>query len=212
MPVLRRPRGPDAAGDAPARRRRGRCASSRTSTRRSSARRSSSTRRGTCARSPSFATRRARPRRGGVAAAAQGGAETATSTRSSTRAARPVASLPHTHSQLAWLPEPSPETRHGIDREAGRIVERDGLVVACPYAGRCPTSASSRPSRPREAAFDDDLLGAGAAAARRRGPAPASRRRRGPLNAWLHDGPDWHLELAAPAASSQGSSSAPGST
>lgn len=105
-------------------------------------------------------------------------------------------SLPHTHSQLVWLPEATPATQHGVDRERWSVVaERGGLVLACPYASRLPYECVIAPASPREGAFTDELLAAALALlaeAMRRlhavaGPAP--------LNAWLHDGPDWHLEL-----------------
>jgi len=105
-------------------------------------------------------------------------------------------SLPHTHSQLAWLPEAPPETEHGVDRERWSVVaEPDGLVLACPYASRLPYECVVAPAERRPDAFTDDLLGPalrllGQAIRRLHkavGPAP--------LNAWLHDGSDWHLEL-----------------
>lgn len=105
-------------------------------------------------------------------------------------------SLPHTHSQLVWLAEQPPATRHLVDRERWSVVlEREGLVLACPYASRLPYECVIAPASPRSDAFGDDLLAPAlrllAAAIRRlyrvTGPAP--------LNAWLHDGPDWHLEL-----------------
>jgi UDPglucose--hexose-1-phosphate uridylyltransferase len=106
-------------------------------------------------------------------------------------------SLPHTHSQLVWLPDAPPETRHPVDRERWVIVEeRDGVVLACPYASRLPYECVIAPALPRTDAFGDALLAPAlrllAAAARSlqstAGPVP--------LNAWLHDGgKDWHLEL-----------------
>jgi UDPglucose--hexose-1-phosphate uridylyltransferase len=105
-------------------------------------------------------------------------------------------SLPHTHSQLVWLPEAPPATQHGVDRERWSVVaERDGLVLACPYASRLPYECVVVPAEPRHSALGDELLG------------PALRllgegvrhlhaiEGAVPLNAWLHDGPDWHLEL-----------------
>jgi UDPglucose--hexose-1-phosphate uridylyltransferase len=105
-------------------------------------------------------------------------------------------SLPHTHSQLAWLPEAPPATQHAVDRERWSIVlELDRLVLACPYASRLPYECVVAPAEPRPNAFTDELL---AAALRLLG--GAIRRLTtlvgpSPLNAWLHDGPDWHLEL-----------------
>jgi len=105
-------------------------------------------------------------------------------------------SLPHSHSQLAWLPEQPPATRHAVDRERWSVVEeRDGLVLACPYASRLPYECVIVPVFPRGEAFGDERLAPavqllGAAIRRLHAVAGAV-----PLNAWLHDGPDWHLEL-----------------
>ena len=105
-------------------------------------------------------------------------------------------SLPHTHSQLVWLPEPTPETAHRVDRERWHIVtERDELVLACPHASRLPYELVLAPAEPRANAFADDLLPAalqllGDAIRRVHRSAGAT-----PLNAWLHDSGDWHLEV-----------------
>ncbi len=105
-------------------------------------------------------------------------------------------SLPHTHSQLVWLPEPPPVTQHGVEREHWSIVEeRGGLVLACPYASRLPYECVIAPSAPRASAFEDELLPPALELL-----AEAIRRLHAvvgavPLNAWLHDGPDWHIEL-----------------
>jgi UDPglucose--hexose-1-phosphate uridylyltransferase len=105
-------------------------------------------------------------------------------------------SLPHTHSQLVWLPEPPPATQHAVERDRWSVVaERGGLVLACPYASRLPYECVIAPPEPRRGAFADELLADAlrllAEAIRRvhavAGPVP--------LNAWLHDSDDWHLEL-----------------
>jgi UDPglucose--hexose-1-phosphate uridylyltransferase len=106
------------------------------------------------------------------------------------------ASLPHTHSQLVWLPEPPPETQHRIDRERWVVVvERGGLVLACPYVSRLPYELVVAPAEPRANAFADELLPAavqllGDAIRRVHRAAGAT-----PLNAWLHDSGDWHFEV-----------------
>ena len=105
-------------------------------------------------------------------------------------------SLPHTHSQLVWLPGAPPETQHRVDRERWTIVaERDGLVLACPYASRLPYELVLAPAEPRGNAFADDLLPAAlqllCEAIRRVHTAAGAS----PLNAWLHDSDDWHFEL-----------------
>lgn len=108
------------------------------------------------------------------------------------------ASLPHSHSQLAWLPGPAPQVlaERGLPEVVG-VLERDGVTAGCPVASRVPYEVLIAPSRTEADALRSDLL------------APALRllaelvrrlqRVRGaelvPLNAWLHDGPHWHLEL-----------------
>lgn len=110
------------------------------------------------------------------------------------------ASLPHSHSQLLWLRGPPP----AVSEERGRLAwapeqvvsAAGGLVAFCPYAARAPYETWVAPAEPEGGAFASLLL------------APALQmlaelvRRlarmlgeRPPLNAWLHDGPHWHLEL-----------------
>jgi UDPglucose--hexose-1-phosphate uridylyltransferase len=81
--------------------------------------------------------------------------------------------------------------------ELAEVLRRDGLVAGCPVVSRVPYEVLITPSRSEADGLRSDLL------------APALRllaeivRRlqkiRGerfvPLNAWLHDGPQWHLEL-----------------
>jgi UDPglucose--hexose-1-phosphate uridylyltransferase len=106
------------------------------------------------------------------------------------------ASLPHTHSQLVWLPEAPPETQHRIDRQRWVVVaERDGLVLACPYVSRLPYELVIAPAEPQANAFTDELLPSavqllGDAIGRVHRAAGAT-----PLNAWLHDSGDWHFEV-----------------
>lgn len=108
------------------------------------------------------------------------------------------ASLPHSHSQLAWLPAPAPlvVAERGLPPVLA-VLERGGVTAGCPVASRVPYELLIAPSRPEPRGLESDLL------------APALRllaelirriqRLRGevlvPLNAWLHDGPHWHLEL-----------------
>jgi UDPglucose--hexose-1-phosphate uridylyltransferase len=107
-------------------------------------------------------------------------------------------SLPHSHSQLAWLPAPAPlvVAERGLP-EVIELFERDGITAGCPVVSRVPYEVLIAPSRREPDGLRSDLL------------APALRvlaelvrrlqRIRGeslvPLNAWLHDGPHWHLEL-----------------
>ena len=107
------------------------------------------------------------------------------------------ASLPHTHSQLAWLPGPPPAllAERGLP-EGEAILERDGLVAKSPRASRVPYEVQITPVRAEPEGLRSDLL------------APALRllaelvRRIQrlhaepvPFNAWLHEGLPWHLEL-----------------
>jgi UDPglucose--hexose-1-phosphate uridylyltransferase len=108
------------------------------------------------------------------------------------------ASLPHSHSQLAWLPAPAPNVivERGLP-ELVPVLERDGVTAGCPFASRVPYEVLVAPSRGEPEGLRSDLL------------APALRllaelvrrlqRIEGatlvPLNAWLHEGPNWHLEL-----------------
>jgi UDPglucose--hexose-1-phosphate uridylyltransferase len=103
------------------------------------------------------------------------------------------ASLPHSHSQLIWLPE-APPLRARPRAEA--VLERDGLSVACPWASRVPYETVIGPTEPDPAGLESELL------------APALKlladvvrrvqRLEGqvPLNAWLEQGlDDWRLVL-----------------
>jgi UDPglucose--hexose-1-phosphate uridylyltransferase len=81
--------------------------------------------------------------------------------------------------------------------EVLEVFARDGVTAGCPVASRVPYELLIAPSQGEPDGLRSDLL------------APALRilaelvrrlqRIRGerlvPLNAWLHDGPHWHLEL-----------------
>jgi len=107
------------------------------------------------------------------------------------------ASLPHSHSQLAWLPErpPAVAVERGLP-EVEPILARDGLVAGCPRASRVPYELQVAPERAEAEGLRSDLLGP---ALRLLG--ELVRRLHSvlgdelPLNAWLHDGVHWHLEL-----------------
>jgi UDPglucose--hexose-1-phosphate uridylyltransferase len=107
------------------------------------------------------------------------------------------ASLPHSHSQLAWLPQrpPAAAVERGLP-EAEPIVARDGLVAGCPLASRVPYELQVAPERPEPDGLRSDLLGP---ALRLLGELAGRLHRvlgrAAPLNAWLHDGAHWHLEL-----------------
>ena len=106
------------------------------------------------------------------------------------------ASLPHSHSQLVWLPEAPPAVTAERSLPVGEaVLERDGLEVICPWASRLPYEVQIAPVEPEPHGLRSELL------------APALRlladlvRRLHrlecpvPLNAWLHEGAHWHLEL-----------------
>ncbi len=108
------------------------------------------------------------------------------------------ASLPHSHSQLAWLPAPAPAaaSERGLPEVAG-ILERDGIVAGCPLASRVPHELLIAPATQNGDWRTDDRLAAAlrllAELVRR------LQRLRGeelvPVNAWLHARPVWHLEV-----------------
>ncbi len=103
------------------------------------------------------------------------------------------ASLPHSHSQLVWLPEPSPPRQRP---RAETVFERDGVVVACPWASRVPYETVIAPTEPEPDALKSARLATAlkllANVVRR------LQRLEGqlPLNAWLERAPnDWRLVL-----------------
>ncbi len=107
------------------------------------------------------------------------------------------ASLPHTHTQLVWLREPPPAVvaERGLSLEGERVLERDGLVLLCPYASRLPYELLIAPTVAEADAFESGLLPAALGLLRE-----AIRRLQAvegavPLNAWLHDTGHWHVEL-----------------
>jgi len=107
------------------------------------------------------------------------------------------ASLSHSHSQLAWLPGPPPAVlaERGLP-DTVPILERDGLVAGCPRASRVPYEVQIAPDRSEPEALRSDLLAAAlrllAELVRR---IQQVRGETTPFNAWIHDGPRWHVEL-----------------
>jgi UDPglucose--hexose-1-phosphate uridylyltransferase len=102
-------------------------------------------------------------------------------------------SLPHSHSQLVWLPEPPP-ARARPRLEA--FLTGGDLIAGCPWASRLPYETVIAPAEQDPAGIQSPLLGAAvrllAEIVRRlhsvEGPVP--------LNAWLeHDARDWRLVL-----------------
>ena len=94
------------------------------------------------------------------------------------------ASLPHSHSQLAWLPiGPPPEP----PRDGATIEERDGLAMWSPRVARVPYETAIAPLKAEPDGLESDLL-----AAALRLLAELVRRVRAlegpvPFNAWLHN-------------------------
>jgi UDPglucose--hexose-1-phosphate uridylyltransferase len=109
-------------------------------------------------------------------------------------------SLPHSHSQLIWMPSVPPAVaaeRGGDVVLEGEIVEeRDGLVLLAPPAPRVPYELRIVPAGRESSPWTSDLL-----APALRLLADTVRRLHAiaggptPLNAWLHHGDWWHLEL-----------------
>jgi UDPglucose--hexose-1-phosphate uridylyltransferase len=107
-------------------------------------------------------------------------------------------SLAHSHSQLVWLPGPPPAvtTERGEPDRDDVVAERGGLIATCPRAGRVPYELLIEPAAPEPDAWTSDLLPTAlqllADLLRRihvvcEGPVP--------VNAWLHTGQRWHLEV-----------------
>jgi UDPglucose--hexose-1-phosphate uridylyltransferase len=109
------------------------------------------------------------------------------------------ASLPHSHSQLVWLPEPPPavqaERPEGLTevvaaaREQNLVVaEADDLVAFCHPVGRLPYETLIAPGS--DATLPDALRLLRDLIARLR-----EAEGQVPWNAWLHHGDHWHVEL-----------------
>lgn len=103
------------------------------------------------------------------------------------------ASLPHSHSQLAWLPAPPPPEPSFEDGEV--VLRRRGVIARCPSLSRLPYEVAIAPEEPERDGFRTALLGPAlrllAEIVRRlhavEGPVP--------LNAWLHNVGGWRLVL-----------------
>jgi UDPglucose--hexose-1-phosphate uridylyltransferase len=107
-------------------------------------------------------------------------------------------SLAHSHSQLVWLagPPPAVTAEHGTPDHDNVVVERGGLVATCPRAGRVPYELLIEPVEPEPDAWTSELLPGALQLL-----AELLRRLHGvcegpvPVNAWLHTGTRWHLEV-----------------
>jgi len=117
-------------------------------------------------------------------------------------------SLPHSHSQLFWLREPPPavleelpqleEGRCGVcevlREESLEVALRGDVVALAAPAGRAPYELVIAPRRHAADPSEGDLVDA---ALLLRDSIRRLREVEGPipLNAWLHTGGHWHLEL-----------------
>ena len=103
------------------------------------------------------------------------------------------ASQTHSHSQLAWLPEPV-ATKSGLP-ELVPILEQDGLIAGCPVVGRVPYELLIAPAVAEPSGLASDLL---APALRLLAELIARLRRvygrELAWNAWLLDGRHWRIE------------------
>jgi UDPglucose--hexose-1-phosphate uridylyltransferase len=110
-------------------------------------------------------------------------------------------SLAHSHSQLIWLTDvpPAVAREENLMRALERgyeVLERDGVVAACSYAPRLPYETIVAPLAPDDDPWSSELLAPALALL-----AELVRRLHAigggpiPLNAWLHQGEWWHLEL-----------------
>jgi UDPglucose--hexose-1-phosphate uridylyltransferase len=116
-------------------------------------------------------------------------------------------SLPHSHSQLVGFRERPATERPGAScnlcdylaweqlEQERLVVERDGLVLVCPYAGRAPYECLIAPLEHEQDGFESALLGSAlelaAEALRRLRRAEGAR----PANLWLRPDGHWRLEL-----------------
>jgi UDPglucose--hexose-1-phosphate uridylyltransferase len=124
-------------------------------------------------------------------------------------------SLPHTHSQLAWLREPPPVVRHELGLHpctvcalladerrngSGVVWEEEGLAVLCPYAGRAPYELLIAPIECEPDAWTSSRLAVGLGLLARALARLRTLEGRVAVNAWLHTSPfhngtlHWHLE------------------
>jgi UDPglucose--hexose-1-phosphate uridylyltransferase len=116
------------------------------------------------------------------------------------------ASLPHSHSQLVWLPEPPPavlgEQPDGLlellraSLQRNTVVTRSqGLVAFCHPAGRLPYETVIMSDSVREPWPDEDTLVLALGLLRDVVSRLQAVEGAVPWNAWLHHGDIWHIEL-----------------
>jgi UDPglucose--hexose-1-phosphate uridylyltransferase len=105
------------------------------------------------------------------------------------------ASLPHSHSQLVWLPDELVPAEKARPRGAPFLEDR-GLTAVCPWASRVPYECVIHPAEPERDALASPLLapalGLLAELVRRLQALEGSVA----LNAWLeHNADDWRIVL-----------------
>jgi UDPglucose--hexose-1-phosphate uridylyltransferase len=119
------------------------------------------------------------------------------------------ASLPHSHSQLVWLREPPPAVteEHGdgcrlcelLERERSEqirvVAEAGGLLAAAAYAGRFPYETLIAPLEHEGDGLRSELLPTTLRLLAELISKLEAVEGRVPLNAWLHNGGHWHIEL-----------------
>jgi UDPglucose--hexose-1-phosphate uridylyltransferase len=116
------------------------------------------------------------------------------------------ASLPHSHSQLVWLPETPPVVRaerpEGLKELIHTAVDRnlmiagsEGLVAFCHPVGRLPYETLIMPDVSEEAWPDEDSLAVALRLLRNLVARLFGIEGAVPWNAWLHRGQPWHIEL-----------------
>jgi len=102
-------------------------------------------------------------------------------------------SLPHSHSQLVWLPAP-PAVRA---RPRGKpFLDREGLGATCPWASRLPYETVVAPTQPDRAGLNSERLGPALQLLAELGRRLQAIEGPVPLNAWVeHDDHDWRVVL-----------------
>ncbi len=107
------------------------------------------------------------------------------------------ASLPHSHSQLIWLPDrpPAAAAERGLSLDGELVLERDGVVLICPRVSRTRFELLVAPADRESAAFESPKLATALALLAEGVRRIAAADGQPPVNAWLHDTEHWHLEL-----------------
>jgi UDPglucose--hexose-1-phosphate uridylyltransferase len=102
------------------------------------------------------------------------------------------ASLPHSHSQLAWLPAPPwPEPK----LEGEVVLERDGVVAWSPRIARLPYELAIAPVEPEPDGLHSPRLPAALRLLVEMVRRVQALEGAVPLNAWLHDVGEWRVVL-----------------